>query len=403
MLDLRGESPVNHYLTKEREGILKKLTVSVCLAILMVFSAASAYADSEAYHIGCAFAVTGKASWLGEPERNTAEMVAEQINAEGGINGRKIVLHIEDTQGENTRAVNAVKKLIQKDKVCAVIGPSRSGTTLAAIPVAEKAGVPLLSCAAAAKITNPPEERKWIFKMGQNDSDAVRKIYDHMTTHGISKIGIMTGTTGFGAAGREQLKELADGYGIRIVADETYSPGATDMTAQLVKIRGSEAQAVVNWSIVPAQSIVPKNMRQLRMDIPLYQSHGFANVKYAEAAGEAAEGSIFPAGRIMAAKSLPADHPQKKVLMQYKTNYEDRFNDHVSTFGGHAWDAMHLIANALEEVGDDREKIRDYLENTRFVGIGGIFEFSPTDHCGLDKTAFELLTVRDGRFVVLED
>jgi branched-chain amino acid transport system substrate-binding protein len=372
------------------------------MAVALVFAANAGYAESEPYRIGCVFAVTGKASWLGEPERNTAQMVADRINENGGVNGRKIVLHIEDTQGENTRAVNAVKKLIKKDKVCAIIGPSRSGTTLAAVPVVEKEGIPLLSCAAAAKITNPPEERRWTFKMGQNDSDAVRRIYDHMKANGITKIGIMTGTTGFGAAGREQLKKLADGYGIEIVADETYSPGATDMTAQLVKIRGSQAQAVVNWSIVPAQSIVPRNMQQLRLDIPLYQSHGFANIKYAEAAGDAAEGSIFPAGRIMAAKSVPDDHPQKDVLMQYKENYESRFNDHVSTFGGHAWDAVHLIAQTLEKVGDDPEKIRDELEKTRFVGISGIFEFSPTDHCGLDKSAFELLTVKDGKFVVID-
>jgi len=382
---------------------VKKSIFWVCVIVCFVFSATAVYAEPEPYQVGCAFAVTGKASWLGEPERNTAQMVADEINANGGINGHKIVLHIEDTQGENTRAVNAVKKLIKKHKVCAVIGPSRSGTSLATIPIAEKEEVPLLSCAAAAKITNPPEERRWIFKMGQNDSDAVRKIYDHMTARDISKVGIITGTTGFGAAGREQLKALSGDYGIEIAADETYSPGATDMTAQLIRVRNSGAQAVVNWSIVPAQSIVPRNVKQLGLDMPLYQSHGFANIKYAEAAGEAAEGSIFPAGRIMAAESVPADHPQKDVLMAYKKAYEAKFDDQVTTFGGHAYDAMHLIAKTLKKVGDDPAKIRDELEQTRFVGIGGIFEFSPTDHCGLDKTAFEMLTVKDGKFVVIKD
>ncbi|HMA85065.1 MAG TPA: ABC transporter substrate-binding protein [Desulfosalsimonadaceae bacterium] len=382
---------------------MKKSIFWVCVIVCFIFSATAVYAEPEPYHVGCAFAVTGKASWLGEPERNTAQMVADEINANGGINGHKIVLHIEDTQGENTRAVNAVKKLIKKHNVCAVIGPSRSGTSFAVIPIAEKEQVPLLSCAAAAKITNPPEERRWIFKMGQNDSDAVRKIYDHMTARDISKVGIITGTTGFGAAGREQLEALSESYGIEIAADETYSPGATDMTAQLIRVRNSGAQAIVNWSIVPAQSIVPRNVKQLGLDMPLYQSHGFANIKYAEAAGEAAEGSIFPAGRIMAAESVPADHPQKEVLMAYKKAYESKFNDQVTTFGGHAYDAMHLIAKALENVGDDPAKIRDELEQTRFVGIGGIFEFSPTDHCGLDKTAFEMLTVKDGKFVVIKD
>lgn len=382
---------------------MKRKLLTVLIVGIFVLSATAVYAADDAYHIGCALAITGKAAWLGEPERNTVEMVAEKINAAGGINGHKIVLHIEDTQGSNTRAVNAVKKLIKKEDVSAIIGPSRSGTTLAAIPVVEKAEVPMLSCAAAASIVNPPDQRRWVFKMGQNDSDAARRIYGQMKKNGIEKVGIMTGSTGFGDAGRTQLKKRADDYGIEIVADETYAPGDTDMTAQLIRIRNSGAQAVINWSIVPAQSIVPRNMKQLKIDLPLYQSHGFANIKYAEAAGEAAEGSIFPAGRIMGAATVAEDHPQKDVLEKYKAAYESRYDEKVTTFGGHAYDAMHIIAKALEKVGDNPEAIRDEIETMRFVGISGIFEFSQTDHCGLDKTAFEMMTVKNDRFVVLKD
>ncbi|MCF8111073.1 MAG: ABC transporter substrate-binding protein [Desulfobacteraceae bacterium] len=380
-----------------------RLLSAVTAALLIVFSAGSLQAEQkEAYHIGGVFSITGSAAWLGEPERNTVKMIAEEINAKGGINGHKLVLHIEDTQGSNTRAVNAVRKLIKKDKVCAIIGPSRSGTSLATVPVVEKAEIPMLSCAAAASIVNPPEERRWVFKMGQNDSDAVRRIYEHMKKNGIKKIGILTGTTGFGDAGRSQLKELADKYGIEIVADETYGPGDTDMTAQLIRIRKTDAKAVVNWSIVPAQSIVPKNMKQLNMQILLYQSHGFANHKYAEAAGKAAEGSIFPSGRIMATETVPEDHPQKKVLEAYKKAYESTYNEKVTTFGGHAYDAIWIIAKALEKVGDDDpEKIRNAIENMEFVGISGIFNFSKDDHCGLDKDDFEMITIKDGKFVVL--
>jgi len=382
---------------------VKQKFISALLAGIFVLSASAALAEEKAYHIGCAFSITGKASWLGEPERNTAVMVAEQINAAGGINGHKIVLHIEDTQGDNTRALNAIKKLIKKDKVCAIIGPSLSGTSLASIPVVQQAKVPMLSCAAAASITEPADQRQWVFKMGQNDSDAVRRIFEHMNTKGISKIGILTGTTGFGDAGRTQLKDLAGNYDIDIVVDATYGPSDTDMTAQLIQIRNSGAQAVVNWSIVPAQSIVPRNMRQLNMTIPLYQSHGFANIKYAEAAGVAAEGSIFPAGRIMAVETVADDHPQKAVLEEYKKAYEAKYNDKVTTFGGHAYDAMHIVAKALEKVGDDPAKIRDEIENMKFVGIGGVFEFSKNDHCGLDKHTFEMMTVKDGKFVAYKD
>ncbi|MFW6240624.1 MAG: ABC transporter substrate-binding protein [Thermodesulfobacteriota bacterium] len=374
--------------------------VLVAFGLSLLFSNFAWAADE--YRVGCAFAITGKASWLGEPQRATVEMIQKQINDSGGINGKKLVLFIEDTHGENTRAVNAIKKLVQRDKVAAIIGPSRSGTSMAAIPQVTRAGVPMISCAAAEAITTPVAQRKWVFKVAPNDSDAVRRIYEHMQTRGLEKVGLITGTTGFGNAGREQLKGLAAEYAIEIVADETYSPGDTDMTAQLVGIKNAGAQAVINWSIVPAQSIVPQNMRQLNLGIPLYQSHGFANVKYAEAAGEAAEGTLFPAGRIMAVDTIDPEHPQAEALKSYKEAYETATGDQVSTFGGHAYDGLWLVVEALRAVGDDPAKIRDWLETARFTGIGGVFEMSPQDHCGLDKEDFEMLTVKDGKFVVYE-
>ncbi len=385
----------------------KLLILSIIVALIMVFSTSSLYAEEKAglkdYDVGCVFAKTGKASWLGEPEWNTAEMIAKEINDAGGINGHKLVLHLEDTGGENTRAVNAVKKLINNDKVCAIIGPSRTGTSMAVKAIVQGAELPLVSCAGAAVIVTPAKENKWVFKVPQMDSDCVKRIYDHMTAKKITKIGIITGTTGFGAAGRAQLKDIAKEYKIDIVADETYGPADTDMTAQLVNIKNAGAQALVNWSIVPAQSIVPQNMKQLKMAIPLYQSHGFGNVKYAQAAGEAGNGIIFPGGRLLAAETVADDNPQKKVLMDYKTKYEKTFKDTVSTFGGHAYDSLWIVVKALEKVGDDPAKLRDEIEKTEFVGTAGVFKFSPNNHCGLDKQAFEMLTVQDGKFVVLKD
>ncbi len=358
---------------------------------------------SKDIKVGAAFSITGPASFLGEPERKTAEMIVEEINNSGGINGNKIKLFVEDTQGDNTRAVMAFKKLIEKYQVCGIVGTSRSGTSMAVIPIVQAAKIPMLSCAAAEQIVTPIADRSWVFKTPQNDSDAVRRIYDHIVSKGIKDIAIITGTSGFGTAGREQLKNLSKEYGLNIVADETFNPTDTDMQAQLVKIRNTSAKALINWEIVPAQSIIPQNMKQLKIEMPLYQSHGFGNIKYVKAAGVAAEGIIFPAGRLLAVDSLPDDHPQKSVLLDYKKKYEEKFKEDVSTFGGHAYDGMHLIANALKQVGDDPAKMRDYLETAKFVGTGGSFAFSPKDHCGLDKTAFEMLTVKDGKFVVLKE
>ncbi|HNT35756.1 MAG TPA: ABC transporter substrate-binding protein [bacterium] len=375
--------------------------MSLVLLVLMVTHVGWC---ADTIKVGALFSVTGKGSFLGEPEKNTAAMIAEEINAKGGINGKKIELLVEDTESSEATAVMAAQKLISRDQVVAIIGPSTSGETMAVLRICEEQKVPLVSCAAAAPIVQPVAERKWIFKSPQMDSDCVVRIFEHMKTKGIDKVGIITITDGFGKSGRDQLLKLATEMEITVVADETYAPTDTDMTAQLTKIKASEAKAVVNWSIGPTQSLIPKNMKQLGMTIPLYQSHGFGNLKYVEAAGDSAEGIIFPAGRLLVADELPADHPQKKVLVDYKTAYEAKFGGSVSTFGGHAYDALHLVAKAAVLGAPTREGIRDGLEKIQgFVGTAGIFNMSDTDHLGLTKDAFEMLTVKNGKFVILKD
>jgi branched-chain amino acid transport system substrate-binding protein len=220
---------------------------------------------------------------------------------------------------------------------------------------------------------------------------------------GITNIAIVSSTDGFGAAGKKQLEDMAKPEGITILADEAYDKQATDLTDVLTKVKGnSSVQAVVNWSIVPAQSIIAKNMKQLGMNMPLFQSHGFGNLKYVQQAGAAAEGIIFPAGRLLVADALPDSDPQKKVLEAYKHDYESRYKEDVSTFGGHAYDALMVVVEALKKAGTpDRQKLRDAIENLHgFVGTAGVFNFSPTDHTGLDLTAFEMLTVKDGKFAL---
>ena len=332
---------------------MKKLIFSVVLCFACVSIAWSA----ETYKVGAVLAVTGPAALLGEPERNTVKMLEEQINAAGGINGHRLEIIVEDTEGDEAKAVLKVKKLIGSDKVIAIVGPTRSGTTMAIIPIIEKAQIPMISCAAAEDIIKPV--KKWVFKTPQSDADAVRLIYEKMKAMGLTRAAIMSGTTGFGTAGREQLKKFAFEYGITIVADETYGPKDTDMTAQLTKIKGTDAQAIINWEIIPAQTTVMKNKKQLGITLPLFQSHGFGNIKYAQDAGDAAEGVLFPCGPLLAVDSLADSNPQKPALAKYKKDYEDKFKTDVSAFGGYAWDAVMLVAEALKAVGPDSAKIRD--------------------------------------------
>lgn len=371
-------------------------------------------AEKAPYSVGAVFSVTGGASFLGEPERNTVRMVEEWVNAAGGIQGHPLKVIVEDSKSEEAQAVLAVRKLLEKDKVVAIIGPSTTGESMAAVPIMEKAKTPLISCAAALSIVTPKEEldrilaaqtfempkkqNPWIFKTAQTDTSAVEAIYDHMKKKGISKVAIITVTAAFGDFGRQELKRVAPGYGITIVADERYGPKDSDMTAQLTKIKGTDAQALINWSIGPPQVIVTKNWKQLDMKIPLYQSHGFGSKRNIELAGGAAEGVLCPLGHVMVAEKVKADHPQKAVVMKYKTEYEKRFKTDVSSFGGYAHDALYLVADSLKSVGADKPKIRDYLETKvrNWPGVSGIFNLSPHDHTGLGKDAFVMIVVKNG-------
>jgi branched-chain amino acid transport system substrate-binding protein len=356
----------------------------------------------EPYKIGAVFSITGVGSFLGEPEKKTAEMIADQINKAGGINGQPLELIVYDDESDATKCNLAVKKLIKKDKVPVIIGPTRSGESLAVVSVAEEAQVPLISCATSYKIVTPIESRRWIFKVAGSDAHVVGRMFDYMKSKGIERVAIMTDSTGYGASAREEFLRLAPEYGMTIVADERFGPQDTDLTAQLTKIRGTQPQAIVNWSVGPTQILAVKNWRDLGLDsIPLFQSHGFGSLKNLELAGPAAEGVLLPLARVNVGPLLPDDQPQKKVIMAYTADYEQRFKEPISSFGGHAWDAMHLAIAALKAVGPDSAKIRDHIENTRgFVGMHGIFNFSPQDHNGLSKNDLEMVVVKDGKWAL---
>ncbi len=382
---------------------LRRISIiaTICLfGVGLLINPAQAFKGT--YKVGAVFSVTGRTSFLGDPEKKTAEMIAEQINNAGGINGHKLELIIYDSEGDATKCNLAVKKLITRDKVCAVIGPSLSGTSLAVLPVAEKNKTPLISCAASYKIVHNEKTGKpykWVFKTPQTDTMAVEAIYSHLFKRGLNKIAIISVTSGFGASGRGELIRLAPTYGMTIVADEKYGPKDTDMTAQLTKIKGKAPQVIVNWSVGPTQVTVLRNWRDLGMSsIPFYQSHGFGSRKNIELAAGAAEGILCPLGSCNIAGLLSASHPQKDVTMKYSKDYKAKYNESLSSFGGHAWDALQMVVQALSNVGDDKAKIRDYLENNikDFVGQHGVFNYSSNDHNGLSKDAFNMVVVKDG-------
>ncbi len=352
--------------------------------------------------IGGLFAVTGPASFLGEPEKKTLEMLVKEANDKGGINGMKVEAVIYDTTGDATKAVQLATKLIKDDKVSVIIGPSTTGESMAVIPVAEKEKIPLISCAAGIKITEPAKH--WVFKTPANDHVAAEKILNYMAKQKQKNIALLTVTDGFGSSGREQIKALAKQKGFSIVADEVYGPKDTDMTAQLTKIRGIKPDVIICWGTNPGPAVVTKNVKQLGIKIPLYMSHGVASKKFIELAGpDAAEGVMLPAGKLAIYDVLPKSDTQYKLLKDYDQAYRKAYGVEASTFGGYAYDAWLLATTAIKKAGTTPDKIRSGIEQTKkLISISGVFNMSPKDHNGLDLSAFEMVKVSKGDWALIK-
>ena len=371
------------------------------MALAGLFSVQSATAQ-EAVRIGTFLSVTGPASFLGDPELKTLEMYVDKINAEGGVLGRKLQLVSYDDSGDAEKARTFAKRLIEQDKVDIIVGGSTTGTTMAAVPLAEQAGTPFISLAGAVVIVEPV--KKWVFKTPHTDRMACEKIFVDMQARKFTRAALISGSGGFDKSMRAECVKVAPKYAIEIVADETYGATDTDVTAQLTKIKGSNAQAVLNAGFGQGPAIVTRNYRQVGLTLPLYQSHGVASREYIKLSGPAAEGVRLPAAALLVSELLPAGDAQKPVVTAYRKGYEDKFKADVSTFGGHAYDGLMLAVNAIKAAGStDKAKVRSALEATKsYVGTGGVVNMSANDHMGLDLSAFRMLEIKDGNWTLVK-
>ncbi|MCW5681284.1 MAG: ABC transporter substrate-binding protein [Xanthobacteraceae bacterium] len=379
-------------------NLLRKL-----FAVAVFVFASASVADAQ-IKIGAVLSVTGPASFLGDPEKRTLEIYAAEINKQGGINGQQLQLVIYDDGGDPNQARTFATRLIEEDKVDALLAGSTTATTMAIIPLAEEAKIPLINFAGAVVAADP--KFKWNFKTPHTDLMACEKIFVDLQKRKLTKIAIISGTDAFGKSMRDQCLTVVKKYGIEVVHEETYGPRDSDMTPQLTNIKAKAGvQAVVNTGFGQGPAIVTRNYRQLGINVPLYQSHGVGSKQFIDLAGPAANGVRLPAAALLVADILPASDPQKKVVVAYKTKYEQETKQPVSTFGGHAYDGFMIMVEAMKRAGGakDKAKVRDEIEKTKnFIGTGGVVNMSPTDHLGLDLTAFKMLEIKDGNWALAE-
>jgi len=358
---------------------------------------------AETIKIGTFLAVTGPASFLGDPELKTLLLYVDKINANGGVLGKQIELIHYDVQHDAKKATTFVKRLIDQDEVDILIGGSTTGTTMAVAKLVEKAEIPFISLAGAGVITDPV--KKWMFKTPHTDRLAVQKVYTDMKKRGMTKIGVISGAGGFDKSCRKNAQELAGTMGVTIVSDESYGKGDTDMTPQLTIIKNTpEVQAVLFCGFGAAMSIAAKNYKQLGMTIAHYHTHGSGSKKFIEGSDGAAEGVRLPAAALLVANQLPDSHPQKKTALAYQAAYTAKYNEPISTFGGHAYDGLMIAVEAIKRAGStDKAKVLKEIENTtNFIGVDGIFNLSADDHLGLDENSFVMVEVKEGNWQLSE-
>ena len=379
--------------------ILQRIATGI--AILGLLAGHQALAQVK---IGAVLSVTGPASFLGDPEKRTLEMYVEALNAKGGVNGQKLQVIIYDDGADANAARTFATRLIEEDKVVAMVGGTTTGSTLAMMPAFDDAQIPFISLAGAIQIIQPV--RKWTFKTPHTDRMACEKIFADLKRRNLTTIALISGTDAFGKSMRDQCVAVAPAAGIKIAHEESYGPRDSDMTPQLTNIRNTAGvQAVVNPGFGQGPAIVTRNYRQLGITLPFYQSHGVTSKQFIELAGPAAEGVRLPAAALLVANKLADNDPQKPVVVEYTRAYQQKTGQPVSTFGGHAYDGLMILVQAMQRAkSSEPAKVRDEIEKTKgYVGTGGIVNMSATDHLGLTLSAFRMLEIKNGDWTLVPE
>jgi len=346
------------------------------------------------------FETSGNIASLGNQGYEGAQIVRDQINKSGGINGRPIELVQINTESDETKSVTAVKRLLERENVVALIGPHNSGSNFAIIDTVQRAQMPMISNGTSAQIGSPAADKKWIFMSQVTDAVVVGAVIDYMKKHGIKKIGLLNADSAFAQSGREQWELLAPKLGLQLVIHETFGNSDQDMTPQLTKIRAADVDAVIIWAAGPGQAIAVKNYRQLGIDKPLYTSHGCVDPNLLRLAGDAINGIVCASSKIAIAQDLPDNDPQRAGLLQFIADFHAKHGRNPSMFAGNGADSLKMLADSIRNGGTSAEKIRDNLEGLKnFVGLNYMFSYSPQNHFGVESTSLAMMTVKDQKFV----
>ncbi|MCZ4291657.1 ABC transporter substrate-binding protein [Hoeflea alexandrii] len=381
---------------------IKKLSLTALALGASILTYTSAFAqDGAPIRFGAPLILSGPGAFAGEAGKRTLDVLVDTVNAAGGINGRPVEMIYYDTEGKPDVAVRVVNRLVKSDRVDAVLGPIASWEAVAVKQALDRAGVPTLMLSATRASVDPQTD--CMFKLPADDAIVVSKLYEYLVSAGLTKIAVISTLDGFGDGGHRELEEQASAAGIEIVFDERFSMEDTDLAPLLNKVKRSDAQALINWSSSRAPVIVTNTVRQIGLEIPLIHSHAALSPAVLKGAGENAEGMLAAGAKFEAADSLPDDDPQKAVIQEYRASYEAAFGEAPNQFGAGAYDAFKILTAAIGQVGTETKALCHAIESTsNYVGLGGIYTYSESDHAGLGTDSVIVYQVRSGAWHIVK-
>jgi len=356
--------------------------------------------STESVKIGAILSLTGTYAALGTAEKNALDLEVKRINEAGGVAGRQLEIVVEDDATDEAKAVAAASRLIEQERVVAIIGATGTGQSMAIRGDVQRAGIPQVSMAGGTVVT--AEFDPLVFQTPWSNTIVVPFVLGAMKDAGITKLAVLSDTGGYGKDGLAVIEAQAPTSGMSISANETFNPGDTDVSAQLTKIKGSDAQALLLWTAGKEAAIAVKGARDLGIDIPLYGGSGQARSEFAEGAGEAAEGFTFGTGKSLIPANWGAGTEEFATVSDFAARYEEAYGEAPDIFAGHAFDALSIVADGLTRAGADSDPaaLRDAIEQTKALpGFGGTFTFTATDHNGLTAEDLALYRFKGGTWV----
>ncbi|MGF6443050.1 ABC transporter substrate-binding protein [Paraburkholderia youngii] len=354
--------------------------------------------------IGLVLSLTGPAASLGIPARDTVALLPKQI---GGQNVEYIVL---DDASDTTQAVQDTKKLISENHVDAIIGSSITPNSLAMIDVVAEGETPMISLASSAKIIEPVDaKRRWVFKTPQTDAMMASAIAEHASGHGVKTIAFIGQADALGETFYAEVAKFAQLHHIDVVASERFNRTDPSVTGQVLKILATHPDAVVVGAAGTPAALPPKTLRERGYKGVIYHNHGVGNNDFLRVCGADCNGTYLPASPVLVAAQLPADHPARRLALEYIARFEAQHGaGSVSAFGSYTSDANALLEHAIPLALKSgapgtpafRRALRDALEGTRgLADTNGVVNMSAADHLGLDQRARVMVEITNGKWL----